>query len=191
MAADEHRGAGVDAVERFDHMVLLALRLSRDRRGIFKIELPLLHRLGALDGVGGMRQPRSNASMLAQESVNATCRARQAQSCLLEALITRQILQQGLGTRGPAEPEGSLVPHLQQAIHHERVQPRRPMVRRAGEAMQDLLSIGRSTRQALLPLARRGPATSLWLEPTGLVSSWDTPGASAANSLGPRSILLP
>ena len=57
VTGDEDGGALVDDVEGLDHMVLFPLGVSRDRGGIFVVELPLLHWLGRSVGseAGGMR----------------------------------------------------------------------------------------------------------------------------------------
>ena len=65
MAGDEHRSALVDDVERFHYMLLLALRFGWNAGHIFEVDLPVLHRLGALNGIGRVGQARGNASMVA------------------------------------------------------------------------------------------------------------------------------
>ena len=44
MRIEQHGGPGVDDVEGFDHMLLLALRIGRPTSDIFEIDLPSGHR---------------------------------------------------------------------------------------------------------------------------------------------------
>jgi len=150
-ARDEHGGSLIDDVEGLDHMLLFALRVGWNSRGILKVKLPMLHRLGTLDGVGCMRLTSNDTSVLSQEPMNGARRTWQAESGLLEVLIARQIVQDGLGTRCPASPFRRLVTDFQQSIHHLLLQSRGPMVRGTTEAVQDLLISGRSTLEAFLP----------------------------------------
>ena len=71
VTGDEDGGALVDDVEGLDHMLLFTLGVSRDRGGIFVVELPLVHWLGTFGGFAGMRHARDNASMLSQEPMNS------------------------------------------------------------------------------------------------------------------------
>jgi hypothetical protein len=60
MVSHQHRGALINDIERLDHMLLFAMGISRNARGIFKVELPGLASARAAPGVhsawGGERQ---------------------------------------------------------------------------------------------------------------------------------------
>jgi hypothetical protein len=93
MSGQQDRGAHVDDVERLHHMLLFALQIGRNGRGVLKIELPMLHGLGPLLRVAQHRQLMEDASMLTQDPVDGTRRTGQAHPRLLETLIARQIVQ--------------------------------------------------------------------------------------------------
>ncbi len=100
MVSYQNRGALVDNIERFYHMLLFAVWISRDGGGIFEVELPLLHRWGTFDRIGQSVEARGNASIFLQESVKSAGRFRQTQPCLFQGLIATQIVEDRLGTWG-------------------------------------------------------------------------------------------
>jgi hypothetical protein len=58
----QHRGALINDVEHFDHMLLLAVDLGRHGGRVLKIELPLTHGRGALQRLLDVRLPLGDAS---------------------------------------------------------------------------------------------------------------------------------
>ncbi len=42
MVGYQDRGAFIDDIERLDHVLLFAMRISRDAGGVFEVELPRL-----------------------------------------------------------------------------------------------------------------------------------------------------
>jgi hypothetical protein len=74
MSIEEHRGPGVDDVERFDDMLLLALRISGHAGDVFEIDLPGAHRTGPLQGLRLVLCPLGNALMSLQNAVNGLAR---------------------------------------------------------------------------------------------------------------------
>ena len=77
MVCHQHGGAFIDAIERLDHMLLFAMWISGNAGSVFAVELPLLHRRGAFEGLGYRGKARSDASVFPQESVNSTSRFRE------------------------------------------------------------------------------------------------------------------
>ncbi len=61
MMSQQNRGALIDDIEGFYHMLLFAVRISRDAGGVFEIKLPLLHRWGTFDRISNRREARGNA----------------------------------------------------------------------------------------------------------------------------------
>jgi hypothetical protein len=60
MVGHQHRGALINDIERLDHMLLFAMGISRNARGIFKVELEVPASARAAPGIrsawGGERQ---------------------------------------------------------------------------------------------------------------------------------------
>ena len=77
LLSHQHAGAFIDDSERLDHMWLFAMWISRNAGGVFKVELPLLHRRGTFEELGYRGKARSDASVFLQESVNRTSRFRE------------------------------------------------------------------------------------------------------------------
>ncbi len=96
----QDRGAFVDDIERFHHMLLFAVRISRDGGGVFEIKLPVLHRWGTFNRIGESGEARGNASIFLQESVNSAGRLRPPHPHLFQGLIATQIVEDRLGTWG-------------------------------------------------------------------------------------------
>ena len=111
MVSHQDRGAFVDDSERFHHMLLFAVGISRHAGGVFEVELPLLHRWGTFDRIGQSGQTRSNASVFVQKPVNGAGRFRQTQLQLFQGFITIQIVEDGFGTWCAAQAFGRIIPH--------------------------------------------------------------------------------
>ena len=95
MVSYQNRGAFVDNIERFYHMLLFAMWISRDAGGVFKVELPMLHRRGAFEWLSHSWKARGNASVFPQESVNGAGRFRQPQLPFFYGFIPIQIIEDG------------------------------------------------------------------------------------------------
>jgi len=52
MVSHQHGGAFIDDSERLDHMLLFAMGISWNAGGVFKVELPMLHRRGTFARLG-------------------------------------------------------------------------------------------------------------------------------------------
>src|SRR5947209_10270854 len=74
MCIEEYGGAGVDDVERFDHMLPLALGISGYTGDVFEIHLPGTHRAGSFQGLMLALCRRGNALMSLQYAVNGLAR---------------------------------------------------------------------------------------------------------------------
>jgi hypothetical protein len=57
--------------------LLFAMEISRNAGGVFKVELPMLHRRGTFEGLAYRGKASSDASVFPQESVNRTSRFRE------------------------------------------------------------------------------------------------------------------
>ena len=77
MVSHQHGGAFIDDSERLDHLLLFAMGISRNAGGVFKVELPMLHRRGTFEGLAYRGKASSDASVFPQESVNRTSRFRE------------------------------------------------------------------------------------------------------------------
>jgi hypothetical protein len=66
MMSHQHRGALINDIERFYHMLLFAVRVSRDAGGVeCASSCRCSHRWGAFDRISHRREARGNASMFA------------------------------------------------------------------------------------------------------------------------------
>src|SRR5436309_817697 len=77
--------------------------------------------LGRSIGSASVRQTRGNTPLFSQEAMNGARGARQAQSRLLQTLITSQVVQDGLGAWRASQSFRRLVANIQEPIHDERV----------------------------------------------------------------------
>jgi hypothetical protein len=116
-----------------------------------RVELPALHGLRTFHRLAEVRQTRDNTPLFSQEAMNGARRAGQAQSGLLQALITSQIVQDRLGTWRASQSFRRLVANIQESIHDQRVEFRGWMVRSSREALQHLLILKGCTCEPFLP----------------------------------------
>ena len=63
--------------------------------GVFKVELPLLHRWRTFDRISHLREARGNASVFLQEPMNGAGRFRQTKLLLFQGFIATQIIEDG------------------------------------------------------------------------------------------------
>src|SRR5712691_7711217 len=74
MGIEEHGGAGVNNVERFDHMLPLALGIGRHAGHILEINLPDAHGGGPLQGLMDAWALLADALMAFQYAINGLAR---------------------------------------------------------------------------------------------------------------------
>jgi len=74
MGIEEHRGPHVNDVERFDHMLPLALWISGHTGDIFEIDLPDSHGGWPLPGPMGALAPLGDALMAFEKTINGLAR---------------------------------------------------------------------------------------------------------------------
>src|SRR5262249_22236317 len=66
LSRDQDGGAHIDDIENLDHVLLLALWLRRNSRGILKVQLPTLQGFGTFDTLMGTAPRRDNPLILTQ-----------------------------------------------------------------------------------------------------------------------------
>ena len=70
MRIEEHGGPRVDDIERFDHMLPLALWISGHTRDVFEIDLPARHRGGTLHRLLDTLAALGNPLMAFEHAIN-------------------------------------------------------------------------------------------------------------------------
>ena len=152
LGLDQDRGAHINGVEHFDHMPLLAIGLGRHTGGIFEVHLPLAHGRRTLQRLPQVRQGPTDASGFAQEAINGATGARQALPTGGQFGITRQIIQQGFGSRRPSQAFRGLITQFKNALNHVLADAFARVLARPRLASQDALILRRRFAQAFAPL---------------------------------------
>ena len=90
LSIDQDRGAGVDGIEHFDNMLLLAIGLSWHGRDILEVELPGSRWFRTLNGRVASFTRDGNAAMLTEDLPDGAGGTGQTEAKRLELRIMRQ-----------------------------------------------------------------------------------------------------
>src|SRR2546421_3476534 len=137
MGIEEHGGARIDDVERFDHVLPLAPRLSQHTGDVFEIDLPARHRSRPLHGLMERLVTLKNALMAFQNAVNRLAGGN-GQLKELQQRIALEVIADRLLTWHAAQAFGRLITNGEDLLHHQWMRWGGWELTRSRVALQDL-----------------------------------------------------
>ena len=120
MRIEEHGGPRVDDIERFDHMLPLALWISGHTRDVFEIDLPARHRGGTLHRLLDTLAALGNPIMAFEHAINGLARG-DGQLEELQEGITLQVIANGLLSGDASQAFWRLIAHGEDQLDHQRM----------------------------------------------------------------------
>ena len=126
-----------------------------------------------------MRQPLADTACLAQDAIDGATGPRQSLPRGQQVGITRQIVEQGLGSGCASQAFGRLIAQLDDAVDHHLADTLGGVLARTRLAVQDGFILGRRCCQALAPLLDPAPGHAhrlgiLLLRPGGVLVAQTT-----------------